>query len=115
MLFGFANLFIIFSAIFIAVLKGLLLEKQNLLTKTTQELGELGSYKVPVNSKINCLQSLYSFMGIKPCIYNINNVSNISNINNVYFLENKETYDINSILNSLIKNGLKKNNLNFFV
>ena len=31
---------------FFTALKDLLLEKQNLLTKTTQELSELGSYKV---------------------------------------------------------------------
>ena len=31
---------------FVSALKELLLEKQNLLTKTTQELSELGSYKV---------------------------------------------------------------------
>ena len=32
--------------LFVSALKELLLEKQNLLTKTTQELSELGSYKV---------------------------------------------------------------------
>ena len=66
------------------------------------------------NSKINCLLNLYKFMDIKPNIYTINNISNI-NINNIYFLDKQEKYDINSISNSLIKNGLKKFNLNFFI
>jgi hypothetical protein len=67
------------------------------------------------DTKINCLKKLYKFMDIKSNICTINNISNITNINNIYFLDKKEKIDINSISNKLIKNGMKKFNLNFFI
>ena len=65
------------------------------------------------DSKINCLKNLYKFMDIKSNIYTINNI-NLVNKNNIYFLDKQEKFDINSISNSLIKNGMKKINLHFF-
>lgn len=65
------------------------------------------------DSKINCLKNLYKFMDIKSNIYTINNI-NLVNKNNIYFLDKQEKFDINSISNGLIKNGMKKINLNFF-
>jgi hypothetical protein len=66
------------------------------------------------DTKINCLRSLYKFMDIKSNICTINNI-NLVNNSNIYFLDKQEKYDINSISNSLIKNGMKKFNLNFFI
>ena len=65
------------------------------------------------NSKINCLHNLYNFMNLKSNICSINNL-NLVNKSNIYFLNKQDKYDINCISNSLIKNRLKKINLNFF-
>ena len=54
--------YLITLLLFVSALKELLLEKQNLLTKTTQELSELGSYKViyKKNFKMTCSKKLQS-------------------------------------------------------
>ena len=43
---------------YFSALKELLLEKQNLLTKTTQELSELGSYKVCIHENMYVILKL---------------------------------------------------------
>ena len=64
------------------------------------------------DDKIKTFKNLYKFMNFKPSICNISNIENI-NKPNIYFLDNKSKYDINTISNTLIKNGLTKINFNF--
>jgi hypothetical protein len=67
------------------------------------------------NTKIKTLRNLYKFMNINQYIHTSYNIETIETINknNIYFLDSQDNYDINTISNTLIKNGLKKFNFNF--